>query len=102
MLTVAPCTVEGFCVTNIRALRLSHGLSLIDLALLSDIPARTLAEIEYGLQRLDYESRLRLARIFDLSPEQLWAGSVPPRATRKAAWHQRAVPALAVALAGAL
>ena len=61
-------------MANIRALRISHGLSLIELALLSDIPARTLAEIEYGLQRLDYESRLRLARIFDLPPEQLWAG----------------------------
>jgi murein DD-endopeptidase MepM/ murein hydrolase activator NlpD len=102
MLTVAPCTVEGFCVTNIRALRLSHGLSLIDLALLSDIPARTLAEIEYGLQRLDYESRSRLARVFDLPLEQLCAGSAPPRVARKAAWRQRAVPALAVALAGAL
>lgn len=89
-------------MTNIRALRLSHGLSLIDLALLSDIPARTLAEIEYGLQRLDYESRLRLARIFELPPERLWAGSLPARVARKAAWHQRAVPALAVALAGAL
>jgi murein DD-endopeptidase MepM/ murein hydrolase activator NlpD len=89
-------------VTNIRALRISHGLSLIDLALLSDIPARTLAEIEYGLQRLDYESRLRLARIFDLPPEQLWAGSAPPHVARKVAWGQRAVPALAIAIAGAL
>ncbi|MEO7910148.1 MAG: peptidoglycan DD-metalloendopeptidase family protein [Roseiflexaceae bacterium] len=89
-------------MTNIRVLRISHGLSLIELALLSDIRARTLAEIEYGLQRLDYESRLRLARVFDLPPEQLWAGSRPPRVVRKAAWHQRAVPALVVALAGAL
>jgi murein DD-endopeptidase MepM/ murein hydrolase activator NlpD len=102
MLAVAPCTVEGFCVTNIRALRISHGLRLIELALLCDIPARTLAEIEYGLQRLDYESRSRLARVFDLPPEQLWAGSAPPRAARKAAWRQRAALALAVALAGAL
>jgi murein DD-endopeptidase MepM/ murein hydrolase activator NlpD len=93
--------VEGFCVTNIRALRLSRGLSLIELALLSDIPARTLAEIEYGLQRLDYESRLRLARIFDLPPDQLWAGSAP-HAARKVAWHWRALPALVVALAGAM
>jgi murein DD-endopeptidase MepM/ murein hydrolase activator NlpD len=88
-------------VTNIRALRLSHGLSLIDLALLSDIPARTLAEIEYGLQRLDYESRSRLARVFDLPPEQIWAGSAPPPA-RKAAWQLRAMPVVAVALAGVL
>jgi transcriptional regulator with XRE-family HTH domain len=93
--------LEGLCVTNLRALRLSHGLSLIDLALLCDIPARTLAEIEYGLQRLDYESRSRLARVFDLPPDQLWAGSAPPVA-RKAGWHQRAMPTLAVALVGAL
>ncbi len=89
-------------MTNIRALRLSHGLSLIDLALLCDIPARTLAEIEYGLQRLDYESRSRLARAFDLPPEHLWAGSAPPRAARKGTWWRRTVPAVVVALAGAL
>src|SRR6266508_3292090 len=102
MMDVAPCSVEGLRVTNIRALRLSHGFSLVELALLCDIPARTLAEIEYGLQRLDYESRSRLARVFDLPPEQLWAGSAPPRVAHKAAWRQRAVLALAVALAGAL
>jgi len=94
--------VEGFCMPNIRALRLSLGLSMIDLALLCEIPARTLAEIEYGFQRLDYESRVRLARAFDLPPEQLWAGSAPPQVARTTAWRQRAVPALAVALAGAL
>ena len=92
----------GLCVFNIRALRLSRGLSLIELALLSDIPARTLAEIEYGLQRLDYESRSRLARFFDLPPEQLWAGATPaPHIAHKAAW-QRALRALGVALVGAL
>jgi murein DD-endopeptidase MepM/ murein hydrolase activator NlpD len=103
MLAVALWTVEGFRVTNIRALRLSRGFSLIDLALLSDIPARTLAEIEYGLQRLDYESRSRLARIFDLPPEQLWAGAAPaPGVARKTSWRLRAMPALAVTLAGTL
>jgi murein DD-endopeptidase MepM/ murein hydrolase activator NlpD len=95
--------VEGFRVTNIRALRLSHGLSLVELALLTDIPARTLAEIEYGMQRLDYESRSRLARIFDTPPDQLWAGAAPtPRHARRPAWLPIAAPALAAALAGAL
>src|SRR6476661_11256306 len=101
MLAMLSNTVEGFCMTNIRALRLSRGLRLIELALLCDIPARTLAEIEYGIQRLDYESRSRLARIFDLPTEQLWAGSAPPRVAPKAAWR-RAAPALAVAIAAAL
>jgi murein DD-endopeptidase MepM/ murein hydrolase activator NlpD len=90
-------------MTNIRALRLSHGLTLVDLALLTDIPVRTLAEIEYGIQRLDYESQSRLARVFELPLEQLCAGAVPaPRAARKAGWQRHAAPALAIALASVL
>jgi murein DD-endopeptidase MepM/ murein hydrolase activator NlpD len=90
-------------VTDIRALRLSRGLTLIDLALLTDIPARTLAQIEYGLQRLDYESRSRLARIFDVRPELLRAGGPRPAiAARKLPWLNLAGPALGIALAGAL
>jgi transcriptional regulator with XRE-family HTH domain len=90
-------------VTDIRALRLSRGLTLIDLALLTDIPARTLVQIEYGLQRLDYESRARLARTFGVKPELLHAGG-PARArgTHRTSWFQLAAPALAVALAGTL
>jgi transcriptional regulator with XRE-family HTH domain len=102
MLSEALCIAEGYCVTNLRALRLSHHLSLIELALLCDIPARTLAEIEYGIQRLDYESRARLARAFDLPPEQIWASSAPPQIAHKAVWRQRAVLALAVVLMGGL
>lgn len=90
-------------MTNIRSLRLSRGLTLIDLALLTDIPARTLAEIEHGLQRLDYESRLRLANIFGVPPEQLWAGTAAaPRAAHAALWRTQAAPLLATALLGAL
>ena len=92
------CIAEGYRVTNLRALRLSHHLSLIELALLCDIPARTLAEIEYGIQGLDYESRARLARAFDLPPEQIWAGSAPPQVAHKAVWRLRAVSAMAVVL----
>jgi len=95
--------VEGLVVTNIRSLRLSRGLTLIDLALLTDMSARTLAEIEYGVQRLDYESRSRLARVFDMPPEQLWAGVAPaPRTARKTVWRMRAAPILVIALMGAL
>jgi transcriptional regulator with XRE-family HTH domain len=86
-------------VTDIRALRLSRGLTLIDLALLTDIPARTLAQIEYGLQRLDYESRSRLARTFDVRPELLHAGGPRPTiAARKLPWLNLAGPALGIAL----
>ena len=38
------------------------------------IPARTLAEIEYGLRPLAPDSRCRLARIYDLQPDVLEAG----------------------------
>jgi transcriptional regulator with XRE-family HTH domain len=103
MLTAAPAPIRRVIVTNIRVLRLSRGLTLIDLALLSDIPARTLAQIEYGLQRLDYESRARLARVFGVRPELLRAGrSAPPSTARKTAWVHRAAPALAAALVGTL
>src|SRR6266508_300463 len=59
---------------NVRTLRLSHGLRLTELALLVGIPARTLAEIEYGLRPLAPDSRCRLARIYDLQPDVLEAG----------------------------
>jgi murein DD-endopeptidase MepM/ murein hydrolase activator NlpD len=71
-------------VTSIRALRRSHGLTLIDLASHTNIPARTLAEIEYGLQRLDYQSRSRLARFFQVHPDMLSGGSA--RRFRHASW----------------
>jgi murein DD-endopeptidase MepM/ murein hydrolase activator NlpD len=90
-------------VTDIRALRLSRGLTLIDLALLTDIPARTLAQIEYGLQRLDYESRSRLARTFDVRPELLRAGGRRPAvAARRLAWLNLSGPALGIALTSML
>jgi murein DD-endopeptidase MepM/ murein hydrolase activator NlpD len=67
--------VKEVIVSSIRALRRSNGLTLIDLALRTDIPARTLAEIEYGFQRLDYESRSRLARFFEIHPDLLASGA---------------------------
>jgi transcriptional regulator with XRE-family HTH domain len=91
-------------VTHIRALRRSHGLTLIDLALLTDIPARTLAQIEYGFQRFDYESRTRLARVFDVRPDLLLAGNFPAPAAvaLRPAWHNGATPVLVATLAATL
>jgi murein DD-endopeptidase MepM/ murein hydrolase activator NlpD len=91
-------------VTHIRALRLSYGLTLIDLALLTDIPARTLAQIEYGLQRFDYESRMRLARVFDVQPDLLLAGNFPTPAAvaLRPTWLNGATPVLAATLAATL
>jgi cell wall-associated NlpC family hydrolase len=62
---------------NVRALRLTRGLTLTELALQVGIPARTLAEIEYGLRPLAPDSRCNLARIYDLQPDVLesrWPG----------------------------
>src|SRR5262249_12151456 len=59
---------------NVRTLRLTHGLTLAELALLVGIPARTPVEIEYGLHPLTPDSRRSLARIYDLEPDALEAG----------------------------
>lgn len=59
---------------NVRTLRLSRDLTLTELALLVGIPARTLAEIEYGLRPLAPDSRRSLARLYDLQPDVLEAG----------------------------
>jgi murein DD-endopeptidase MepM/ murein hydrolase activator NlpD len=62
---------------TIQALRRSRGITLTDLALLSGIPARTLASIEYGVQTLDYRTREQLAHIFGVPPASLLPGAPP-------------------------
>jgi murein DD-endopeptidase MepM/ murein hydrolase activator NlpD len=62
---------------TIQALRRSRGITLIDLALLSGIPARTIAAIECGLQRLDQRTREQLAHVFAVPPESLQPGTPP-------------------------
>lgn len=58
---------------DIRALRRSRGLTLTDMALLTGMPARTLAEIEQGARRLEPEPRLILARVLNVPAAQLCA-----------------------------
>lgn len=60
---------------DIRALRRSRGLTVIDLALLTGLPVRTLAEIEHGLRQLDPELRQRLAQVLNVPARQL--GTAP-------------------------
>ena len=62
---------------TIQALRRSRGITLTDLALLSGIPARTIASIEYGVQTLDHRTRTQLAHIFGVPPESLLPGAPP-------------------------
>ena len=66
-------------MVHVRALRLTHGWTLTELALMSGIPARMLAQIEHGLVPLDPHSCARLAAIFNISPWLLTSTvSTPP------------------------
>ena len=58
---------------SIRSLRLSRGMTVVELALEAGIPARTLGAIEYGHARLDAESAARLASSLGVAPEHLCA-----------------------------
>jgi transcriptional regulator with XRE-family HTH domain len=62
---------------SIRSLRLSRGMTLIELALEAGIPARTLGAIEYGHAPLDADSAARLAARLGVAPELLFAGHRP-------------------------
>ncbi|MEN9937718.1 MAG: hypothetical protein RLZZ387_4297 [Chloroflexota bacterium] len=91
---------------TLQALRRSRGITLIDLALLSGVPVRTIASIEYGLVRLDRHTREQLAHVFGIPPETLQPGAPPAlqqdlrrRLARKA---RAATPAVAAALATAV
>lgn len=53
---------------NLRALRRRRSLTFLDLAALTGIPARQLAEIEYGLRRLSADEREMLALVLGLRP----------------------------------
>ena len=53
---------------NLRALRRSRSLTFLDLAALTGIPARRLAEIEYGIRHLTAAERETLALVLGLAP----------------------------------
>jgi murein DD-endopeptidase MepM/ murein hydrolase activator NlpD len=91
---------------NIRVLRRSRGLTLVEVALEAGIPARTLGAIEYGLLCLDPDCRARLAGVFGLPPDLLHAGDPYAKSSAVArvrfAGVRRAAPPLAVALISGL
>lgn len=86
---------------DIQALRRSRGLTLTDLAFLSGIPARTLAELEHGFQSLNDECRLQLSRVLNVPPQQLDAPAPAP-ARALPGWVRYAITALLVACAALL
>ncbi|HEU4323706.1 MAG TPA: peptidoglycan DD-metalloendopeptidase family protein [Roseiflexaceae bacterium] len=55
-------------MTHARTLRLDRGWTFAELALVTGISARALAEFEYGLQSLDRESLMRLAQALGVTP----------------------------------
>jgi len=90
-------------VIDIRALRRHRGITLIDLARLSNLPVGTLAELEHGLLPLEDERRARLACIFGVAPELLSAPA-PHRArnTRAMVWSKRCAYIVLAAALGLL
>ncbi len=56
---------------TIQSLRRSRGMTLVELALATGVPARRLGEIELGLAPLDANSAIRLSLCFDMAPAQL-------------------------------
>ncbi|MEI7769861.1 MAG: M23 family metallopeptidase [Chloroflexales bacterium] len=74
----------------LRTIRTSRSLTFIDLSSLTSIPARTLAEAEYGLRPLSHDERGRLAFVLGMRATEI---SVPlqPASARTIA---RMVPAL--------
>jgi murein DD-endopeptidase MepM/ murein hydrolase activator NlpD len=98
--------VEGSAVLTLRSLRRSRGLTLVELALLTGIPARTLCAIEQGLQPLDRTNCVHLASALDLPVQHLYPlGQAPAdgEETKASTTRTRRLALASVALlAGAL
>lgn len=94
----------------LRALRHHRALTFVDLAYLTGIPARILAEAEYGLRSLSAQERGQLALVFGLPDDKL----LMPSSARAAALAAESIPTagtlsrpvrhalVATALAGAI
>lgn len=82
---------------NLRRLRRRRHLSPADVAAGTGLTVRTITDIEKGhRQRILEDTLLRLAKFFEMQPEELLAA--PPRATRWRRWSAAAALALAVAI----
>lgn len=86
-------------MAHVRALRLTHGWTLSELALMSGIPARMLAQIEHGLAPLDQQNCARLAAIFNISPRLLASTIAAPPSSGRLVPQAVAVAGLGLAAA---
>ncbi|WP_129631606.1 peptidoglycan DD-metalloendopeptidase family protein [Candidatus Oscillochloris fontis] len=81
-------------MSALRTLRMNRAISLFDLARLADLPARRLAEAEYGVRPLAWEECEQLALILGIRPNEL---APPIPANQVLHWPQpmsQAAPAL--------
>ncbi len=81
-------------MSTLRTLRMNRALSLFDLARLTELPARRLAEAECGLRPLAWEECEQLAFIFGIRPSEI---APPIQAIQVIPWPQpltQAAPAL--------
>lgn len=67
---------------TLRQLRRTRDLTFVDLALLTGIPARAIAEAEYGMRRLSHGEAEAIALVLGLSPAALL--TPPPRPSPQA------------------
>ncbi len=90
---------------SLHALRRARGLTIVDVALITGVPARILGAIEYGTRPLDIQTRTLLAQTFAVGPHTI---GVPRPPALQHALRERLIaearlasPALAAALATA-
>lgn len=90
---------------TIQSLRRSRGITLTDLALLSGVPARSIAAIEYGVQTLDHRTREQIAHVFGVPAHSLLPGAPPAlqqeMRRRLAAEARMLAPVVGLAIASA-
>lgn len=93
-------------MSYLRALRRSRALTFLDLARLTGIPARLLAEAEYGLRSLSRNEREQLALVFGLPDQNMLQPAYSVRGQSRAATLALPLPSpqalLIAALAGTL
>jgi len=79
-------------VESLRTLRRSRALTFLDLSTLTGIPARALAEAEYGLRRLSGAERETLAFVLGLRPTDLTGAHAALAARPRAGWAEAIGP----------
>lgn len=77
---------------SLRTLRRSRALTFLDLSSLTGIPARSLAEAEYGLRKLSYAEREILALVLGLQPADLGGARPALAVARPMAWNSALGP----------